>query len=125
MGVSFWDDLWIDILEHIAMLPTGWQDVKVAWQNVKSLDSAQAPTLLDDLRAWCLIQAWAYGQANFSQVGDTMDTVFGEWFVQEEWEDIFDPMYQVWVEEEEVANPWTCEIFEEILVHQGLSLPLL
>ncbi|KAL4062696.1 hypothetical protein J3A83DRAFT_4194308 [Scleroderma citrinum] len=98
MGVSFWDDLWMDILEHIAMSPTGWQDVQVVWQNVKSSDSAQAPTLLDDLRAWCFIQAWAYGQANFAQVGDMMDTVFGEWFVQEEWEDIFDPMYQMWVQ---------------------------
>ncbi|KAL4062403.1 hypothetical protein V8B97DRAFT_2026831 [Scleroderma yunnanense] len=68
MGVSFQDDLWMNILEHIAMSPTGWQDVQVAWQNV----------------------------------GDAMDTVFGEQFVWEEWEDIFDPMYQVWVEEEEM-----------------------
>ncbi|KAL4080649.1 hypothetical protein J3A83DRAFT_4184650 [Scleroderma citrinum] len=32
----FQDDLWMNILEHIAMSPTGWQDVQVAWQNVKS-----------------------------------------------------------------------------------------
>ncbi|KAL4064090.1 hypothetical protein V8B97DRAFT_2026177 [Scleroderma yunnanense] len=87
MGVSFQDDLWMDILKHIAMSPTGWQDVQVVWQN-----------------------------ANFSQVGNVMDMVFGEQFVQEEWEDIFDPMYQVWVEEEEVTNPWTHETFEEILM---------
>ena len=36
MGVSFRDDLWADILEHITMSPTGWQDVQTAWQSIKS-----------------------------------------------------------------------------------------
>ena len=36
MGVSFWDDLWADILEHITMSPIGWQDVQTAWQSIKS-----------------------------------------------------------------------------------------
>ena len=36
MGVTFQDDLWVDILEHITMSPTGWQDVQTAWQSVKS-----------------------------------------------------------------------------------------
>ena len=38
MGVTFWDDLWVDILEHITMSPMGWQNVQAAWQSIKLSD---------------------------------------------------------------------------------------
>ena len=36
-GVTFRDDLWADILEHITVSPTGWLDVQAAWQSAKTL----------------------------------------------------------------------------------------
>ena len=65
MGVTFWDDLWVDILEHITMSPMGWQDVQAAWQSIKLSDGwyfysvvkeliflyCKAPLLLDDFLA--------------------------------------------------------------------------
>ena len=83
-GVIFWDDLWADILEHITMSPMGWQDVQAAWQSIKMSDEwcfysavkvliflyCKALPLLDDLCAWCLLQAWVYGQLSYTQVTD-------------------------------------------------------
>ena len=35
MCVTFWDDLWANILEHITMSPIRWQDIQAAWQSIK------------------------------------------------------------------------------------------
>jgi len=128
IGIVYWEDLWGDILELITTSPMGWQDVQVAWQNTKSSGVipsfvisellsdflVQVPPLLDDIRAWRLFQAWAYGHVNPTLVTDAMEVVFGEQYIQEEWED-----------EDEDSLPQTCGVSLEILRCRGLSLPLL
>ena len=136
-GIIFWDDLWADILEHITMSPTGWQDVQAAWQSVKMLGEwcfysaakvliflyCKAPPLLDDLCAWHLLQAWAYGQASYTQVTDMMGMVFGECYDHEEWHNIINAMCEVWEHEEDDASPQTRKLFKELIAQRGLSLP--
>ena len=65
--------------------------------------SIQAPSLLDDLRAWQLVQAWAHGQTNFSQVIEAIETTFGGCFVHSEWDVVMNPMYEVWEQEESTS----------------------
>ena len=81
--------------------------------------------LTEDLRAWCILQAWACGMTNPGIVLYAMDTMFGDHFVLDEWADIFDPMTAAWDASEEESNfiPKVLEIFEEAVKHQGLSLP--
>ena len=137
MNTLFQDDLWADILEHITMSPTGWQDVQAAWQSVKMLGEwcfysaakvliflyCKALPLLDDLRAWRLLQAWAYGQASYTQVTDMIGIVFGECYVHKEWHNIIDTMCEVWEHEGDDVSPWTQKLFKELITQQGLSLP--
>jgi len=84
-----------------------------------------AGRLTEDLRAWRLLQAWAYGMTNPGIVLSAMDTMFGDRFVLDEWADIFDPMNTVWEASEEESDfiPKVLEIFEEAVERRGLSLP--
>ena len=83
----------------------------------------QVPPLLDDIRAWRLFQAWAYGHANPTLVTDAMEVVFGERYVREEWEETIVSMHEVWEDEDEESLPRTRGVFQEILGRRGLSLP--
>ena len=65
--------------------------------------SIQALSLLDDLRAWQLVQAWAHGQTNFSQVIEAIETTFGGCFVNSKWDVVMNPMYEVWEQEESTS----------------------
>ena len=118
-----------DILELITTSPMGWRDVQVAWQNTKSSGVipsfvisellsdflVQVPPLLDDIRAWQLFQAWAYGYVNPTLVTDAMEVVFGEQYIQEEWEETIVSMHEVWEDEDEDSLPQTYGVFLEIL----------
>ena len=54
-----------------------------------------------------------------------MDTMFGDWFVLDEWANVFDPMNAVWEASDEESDfiPKVLELFEEAVERQGLSLP--
>ncbi|KIM67460.1 hypothetical protein SCLCIDRAFT_21003 [Scleroderma citrinum Foug A] len=87
VGVAFEEECWLDILDYIDTKSEGWEDVKAAWQKVKTSE---------DLRAWRLLQAWAYRMTNPAIMLSTMEMMFGDRFILDEWVNIFDPMTAVW-----------------------------
>ncbi|KIM65443.1 hypothetical protein SCLCIDRAFT_22646 [Scleroderma citrinum Foug A] len=113
----FDEDRWMDILEHIETRPNGWDEVKAEWLRVKSV------SLLQDKRAWRVIQTWIYGGSNLALVSEVMQIAYGDRYIHADWEDIFHHLQEVWETEEEEENPETRQIFQEILDSQGLSLP--
>ncbi|KIM67506.1 hypothetical protein SCLCIDRAFT_21036 [Scleroderma citrinum Foug A] len=113
----FDEDRWMDILEHIETRPNGWDKVKAEWLRVKSV------SLLQDKRAWRVIQTWIYGGSNLALVLEVMQIAYGDRYIHVDWEDIFHHLQEVWETEEEEENPETRQIFQEILDSQGLSLP--
>lgn len=52
-----------------------------------------------------------------------MEIAYSNRFVHSEWVEIFNPLLEIWEEEEEEEGSETHRVFEEILKSQGLSLP--
>ncbi|KAL4072421.1 hypothetical protein V8B97DRAFT_2006817 [Scleroderma yunnanense] len=50
-----------------------------------------------------------------------MEVVFGSHFIYAEWMDIFEPLIEVWQDDEDGLE--TCILFEQIMTDQNLSLP--
>ena len=80
-------------------------------------------SLLQDKRAWRVIQTWIYGGLNLALVSEVMQIAYGDRYIHADWEDIFHRLQEVWEIEEEEENPETHQIFQEMLDSQGLSLP--
>ena len=83
-------------------------------------------SLLQDIKAWRMVQLWAYGKANFSLVEFAMGSMFGDRFKPKEWSSVFDPMYTIWDSNEDElvdTTPALRDFFEETLKCHGLFLP--
>ncbi|KAL4066416.1 hypothetical protein V8B97DRAFT_2025398 [Scleroderma yunnanense] len=119
IDVSFEEEHWLDILKYINMRSEGWEDVKTTWKKVSKVP------LMKDMRAWHLIQAFAYRMMNPMQVLFMMNTLFSSCFNYEEWEGILDPLCTIWEasKDESDYNPKILELFEGVINSQGLSLP--
>ncbi|KAL4063500.1 hypothetical protein V8B97DRAFT_2026407 [Scleroderma yunnanense] len=101
---------------HIEVSPTGWQEVQAAWQAAKT----SLPPLVEDVRAWQFIYAWVSGLMNL-QTFDAMEVVFGSSCVYMEWMDIFEPLIEVWQNNEDGLKTYI--LFKQIMTDQNLSLP--
>ena len=87
-----------------------------------SLHPLQVP-LLQDKRAWHVIQTWIYGGSNLALMLEVMQIAYRDQYIHADLEDIFRCLQEVWKTEEEEENPETHQIFQKILDSQGLSLP--